>query len=203
MSDLPIAPLSPDEVEALEHLRRKSEALLRERKKHFGVPDIEFEPAAGDVILYRLPAPELKTEGGLFLPGAEMNNHAKFDEQAQARGEDRYVHEDAVVNNGMLLAAGLDALDWLLAHGIFVGDFVSFGRFAGHEQSLKSFATFSKSIKPEDLVDILQTHARDIRGSFDLHARLHTEPVLERRLVVDSKGLWMHALKPIVRSKRK
>lgn len=193
------APFTPEEITAIEELKRKAAVRLRERREYFRVPEIEFMPSAGDVILFRLPAPERKTDGGIFLPDHEINNIASMDEQSMRAGVDKYVANQNVVNNGLVLCAGPEADDWLLSEGIFYGDIVKFGKYAGQEQRGDMY-TLSNAVSLEDMKDILNTHYRDIRGSFDLWHRVMTEPVLEKRLVVDQSGNWSHVYKPIVRN---
>jgi co-chaperonin GroES (HSP10) len=192
MSD---APYTPEEIKAIEDIKRKAATTLRERRKFFGVPEVEFVPADGDVILFRLPHVERKTETGIVLADFELNNLKNMNESQL----DQMVSHQIVVNNGLVLSAGPSADDWLLSQGIFYGDIVKFGRFAGQEQRGDMY-TLSNSVDQSTMKDILDVNFRDIRGSFDLYSRLYVDPVIEKRMVVDPAGNWMHVYKPIVRS---
>ena len=193
MPEFPLPQLSEDEFAALQQVLADAAQVLEVRRADFGLPDIEFAPADGDVILFRLPAVERTTEGGLYLPSHQMTNVA-FEGEAE-----RIQALDLVVNNGLLLAAGLTAKDWLLAHGIFLGDIVKFGKYAGHEQRGDMYS-LRADVTQASMKDVMSTSFRDIRGSFDLHSRLRNQPpLLEEQLVLDRQRQPMHVYKPVVR----
>ncbi len=87
---------------------------LEERQKQYGIPPIPYLPAGKVVLVYRLPS-ETRTAGGLFIA-----------ETAQEP-----------VSQGVLLSAGLEALDVLKDHLIEIGDVVWFGKFEGWETEVQ------------------------------------------------------------------
>lgn len=126
-------------------------SLLDKRRKELGIPEIPYLPIAKNVLIYRLPEEE-RTAGGLYVPESNREPHSK----------------------GVLLAAGLGALDILYAHLVEIGDVVWFGRFAGWEKEVERGAT-------EKGAKILQAKVEDVLGSVDAIARAR-----EYRIVLDA-----------------
>lgn len=87
---------------------------LEERMKQYGIPPIPGLPMGKTILVFRIPPVE-KTAGGLYIPETHQ-------------GEQEI---------GVLLAAGLGALDVLKAALIEVGDIIWFGRFAGTNRTVK------------------------------------------------------------------
>ena len=87
---------------------------LAERRKQYDIPELPYLPAGKVVLVFRLPN-ETKTAGGLFI--AETAQDPK--------------------TMGVLVGAGLEALDILRDHLIEIGDIVWFGKFEGWEHEVK------------------------------------------------------------------
>jgi len=88
-------------------------SLLDEKRKMYGIPAAPYAPKGKVCLVYRLP-PETRTAGGLYI--------------AEAHQEPKPV--------GILIAAGLAALDEMKDHLVELGDEVYFGRFAGYDQEI-------------------------------------------------------------------
>lgn len=84
---------------------------LAERIKQYEIPAIPGQPIGDICLVYRIPSVE-KTAGGLYIPETTQD----------------------VEERGVLLAAGLTALDKLVDHGVEIGDIVEFARYAGKER---------------------------------------------------------------------
>lgn len=85
---------------------------LDERRKKYSIPAAPYGCFGDDVIVYRLPYEE-RLASGLYLPQGD-----------EAEPESR----------GVLVAAGLGALDVLADHLGEIGDVVWFGTFDGEEK---------------------------------------------------------------------
>lgn len=108
------------------------------RKRYPGMPaSLEYLPKGKRVIIYRLDGEE-KTAGGLYVP----------EEHREVR------------SRGVLMAAGLAAMDELHDALIEIGDEVCIGRFAGDDRELKRREGSAR-------VTILECFAEDIAGSVD------------------------------------
>lgn len=116
---------------------------LAARIEEFDIPPIPYLPLGKNVILFRMPA-ETTTAGGLIIPETEW----------QPKPE------------GVLLAAGLNALDILRDNLIELGDVVWFGRFAGWDKEVKRDpANKGKAV--------VQMKVEDILGSVDAVSRVY------------------------------
>lgn len=115
---------------------------LDDRIKEHGIPKIPYYPSSKTVLVYRLP-PEEKSAGGIIF--------------AQTDQDTRY--------HGVLLAAGLGALDHMADHLIEIGDIVWFGRYAGSDAKTERQATERSSV-------ICQMKVEDILGSEDAIERV-------------------------------
>lgn len=105
---------------------------------------LPFTPVYKRVVVEPLK-PEETTLGGIIIP-----------EVAQQRA-----------NRGLLLGAGLGALDILASHGINLGDVVLFGKYAGvWEEWRQPGATSSRDVRK-----LLVIQADDILGSEGLAKR--------------------------------
>lgn len=93
-------------------LFREAHARLEKRVKELEAPEFNWAPAQDLCNVYRLPEREV-TKGGIVIP-----------EQSRMP-----------MSFGLLLSAGLEAMDIIHSHGIFVGDIVSFSKYAGEEAS--------------------------------------------------------------------
>lgn len=87
---------------------------LEERMKEYGIPPIPGLPMGKTILLFRIP-PQDRTAGGLYIPETDQ-------------GEQEI---------GVLLAAGLGALDILKAALIEIGDIIWFGRYAGTNRTVR------------------------------------------------------------------
>ena len=91
-----------------------STELLAERRRTYDIPELPYLPCGKVVLVFRLPN-ETRTSGGLFL--AETAQEPK--------------------TMGVLVGAGLEAMDILKDHLIEIGDIVWFGKFEGWEHEVK------------------------------------------------------------------
>ena len=115
---------------------------LAERRKLYGIPELPYLPANKVVLVFRIPDEE-KTAGGLYVP--ETNREPK--------------------PMGVLVGAGLAALDIMKDHLIEVGDIVWFGKFAGWEHEVQRIAEGKGE-------QILQLKVDELLGSVDALERL-------------------------------
>ena len=90
-------------------------SLAEKRKQYPEMPRLEYLPAWSNVIVYQLDA-EQKTAGGLHIPDTAKT----------------------VQSRGILMAAGLAAMDKLADALIEIGDEVFLGRFAGDNRETKT-----------------------------------------------------------------
>ena len=110
---------------------------LAERIKKYGIPAIPYLPKGKNVLVFRLPSEEV-TAGGIIL--AEDAKEPK--------------------TYGVLVKAGLAALDEMRDHLIELGDIVWFGRFAGWEKEVQRDPMGKGK-------SIMQMKIEDINGSVD------------------------------------
>ncbi len=89
--------------------------LLKQRIKEFDIPAAAMSryPLWDKVIVWQLDLKEEKTSGGLYIPE---------------------VAKERVSHRGVLLSAGLAALDRLYSYGVEPGHIVFFGRYAGQDE---------------------------------------------------------------------
>lgn len=116
---------------------------LRERRKEYSIPGLPYLPKGKCVLIYRLPS-ETRTAGGLIIP--EDAEEAK--------------------PMGVLLAAGLGAMDELRDALIEIGDIVWFARYAGWEKEVER-DPMNKGRH------ILQADSKEILGSVDALDRVY------------------------------
>lgn len=115
---------------------------LEYRRKQYDIPETPYLPIGKNVLVFRLPM-EQKTAGGLFI--AESAQQAK--------------------RQGVLVAAGLRALEIFSDHLVALGDVVYFGRYAGDEDEFKR--------DPEGKGKrIIEMKCEDINGSVDALERV-------------------------------
>jgi len=135
--------------------------------------EIPYAPGFDTVLVVRLPPPPVvKMIGALHIP-------EKFQEDPEPKSE------------GVLIAAGLKALDTLRDHGYLLGDRVQIGRFAGWEKA------FGADVKEHErqVRKILQMTAGDLLGSFDLKERLYgKKPTME---IVYDETVGEHSIRPV------
>lgn len=110
---------------------------LDERTKLYDIPEIPYLPIHKDVLVFRMPDQE-KTAGGLFIP----------QENAEPK------------SYGVLVAAGLGALDVMYANLIEIGDVVWFGDYEGNEKKVADEVGAPGK-------KLLQMKIEGIRGSVD------------------------------------
>jgi chaperonin GroES len=110
---------------------------LDERIKQYDIPEIPYLPIHKDVLVFRMPDEE-KTKGGLFVP--KTTSEPK--------------------SYGVIVAAGLGALDVMYSNLIELGDIVWFGTFEGEEKEIsREVGSGGKKL--------LQMKIEGIRGSVD------------------------------------
>jgi len=199
MSDdaiLPVLAYSHDELMAWEDLDKAAEAQLEKRMGEWRVPILPYEPADDTLLVFRLPAEEKKTDAGIILPDHQIEVEEQFDRRGELhRIETKHT---IVLNVGLIISAGNAARDWMRSHGFVLGDLVKFSRYSGEEENAR---WFGPSL-PESAKDMLQLDVREIKGSFDLWARLHgPSPSLKRVFAVDRDGNGIHVFKPILKER--
>lgn len=96
---------------------------LEERRRHYDIPETPYLPMGKVILVYRLPSEEV-TKSGLVIPQVWTE---KTDDGATISGQ------KSPEPKGVLVAAGLQALDVMRDHLIEIGDIVYFGRFEGWE----------------------------------------------------------------------
>jgi len=137
---------------------------LEQRIKQYDIPEIPYLPMHKDVLVFRMPDEE-KTAGGLFIP----------QENAEPK------------SYGVIVAAGLGAMDTMYSHLVELGDVVWFGTYEGEEKTVASEVGAPGK-------KLLQMKIEGIRGSVD---------AVERRkdfdIVMGDDGKHMYQL----RKKRK
>lgn len=181
---------------------RTAHEKLVARLAHHSIEHDVYYPLDDIVVVYRLPTNQdmTKTPGGLWIPDI-----------AQDRAQPYSV--------GLLLYAGVAALDDLADSGCVPGDYVKFGRFAGDEEAVQRVNDamekgVAMSRKPEDvrLVEekalalkdaelkkqkLLELQAKDLHCSIDLMDRLYGEkPTMEVVRAIEG-GLLKHVIRPI------
>lgn len=110
---------------------------LEERTRIYGIPEIPYLPMGKNVLVFRLPN-ETVSAGGIFL--------------AESAQEPKPM--------GVLVAAGISALEIFGDHLVEIGDIVWFARFAGYEKEIQR--------DPEGKgKQILQCKVDEILGSVD------------------------------------
>lgn len=131
-------------------LQADAKKRLAARLKEHKVDAPPSPPSFDNIIVLRLPVVEEKTESGL-IKSAVVGAGGW---EAEPKSE------------GILCAAGLQALDTFRDHGILVGDHVEIGRFAGWEREAKLDA------KGNNTARMILMLAADVKRSFDLGTRL-------------------------------
>jgi chaperonin GroES len=121
---------------------------LNERRTAYSIPDLPYLPMGKVVLVFRMPSAE-KSAGGIYIPETDR--------------EPKPI--------GVLLAAGLQALDVLRDHLVEIGDIVWFGKFAGWEHEVKRIAEGKGE-------QVLQLKVDDILGSVDALERMGSSHAL-------------------------
>ncbi len=142
--------------------------LLKKRIKEFSIPPIDAHPLWDNVTVWRIPVEEKRSAGGLHIPDV-----------AQGR----------ITHRGVLVAAGLAAMDRLYAYGVEVGHIVTFGRYAGTDRTIEE----RQAGEVKD-VSILTLKVSELNESEDLGAlleagRLTIECEDGRHVVNDDDGV--------------
>jgi len=141
---------SSAEQAAWERICAKGRERLKARLAEHKVSVVPLPPSFDNILVLRLPLKEKVTAGGIILNAT--SKHGEW--QAEPESE------------GILVGAGLQALDYLRAHGIVVGDHVEIGRFAGWEREAKLIADGKNTAR------VLYMKSADILRSFDFGERL-------------------------------
>jgi len=138
---------------------------LVERRKLYGIPELPYLPANKVVLVFRIPNEKL-TAGGLVIP--QVWTEKTTDGMGNIRETVGAAMPDA---RGVLVSAGLKALDVMKDHLIEIGDIVWFGQFAGWEEE------FARD--PENTgKKILQLKVDELLGSVDALERVGTTHTL-------------------------
>lgn len=111
---------------------------LDEKRKKYDIPQIPYLPIGKNVLIWRIEAEE-KTPGGLHIPDTSKE----------------------VKSRGVLLAAGLAAMDIFADNLVEVGDEVCFAHYAGRDRETGERIAGATSKK------ILECKAEDVLGSVD------------------------------------
>lgn len=144
--------------------------LLEERRLEYGIPDGAFKMQAvyNRILLWQIPDDDSETYKGTSII---------MTSRAQERERD-------IAPRGIIISAGLSALDYLRSNGMDLGHIVSFVRLSPYEWRCDIVST---GIPQE--CKILQ--AGDIIGSEDLAANLRSGKTVLK--TVQSNGLDIHA----------
>jgi len=116
---------------------------LEERMKEYSIPDYPAAPMGKNVVIWRI-RPEEKTAGGIFIPEAHKG----------------------VKSRGILLDAGLAAMDVLADNLIEIGDEVYFGQWAGRDRAIEENRQAAKVADA-----LLECKVEDITASVDAKER--------------------------------
>ncbi len=173
---------------------------LKQRIAEMDIPHPSRLPLQDVVVAYRI---ENEYQGKMVIPDEFKGRH------------------DAPYSVGVLLMAGAEAMDVLESHGVLPGDFITFGRFAGDEEtdariqeavrprsaenpngssSPIEAANRSREIREESLSKkkLLKLKVADVQESVDGFDRLHgPNPTMEMVRLVDAKGNPIHVLMPL------
>lgn len=120
----------------------KTVEAIQEAYPGYTIPELPFQPVFSSIVVWRIPTQE-KTAGGLYVPDTAKEPRSR----------------------GILLAAGLKALDELVDHGVELGDVVVFAKYAGSDTSVKE----NEGARPDEIV-ILKSG--DVLASEGLRKRL-------------------------------
>lgn len=140
--------------------------LLDDRLKEFNLPAPPYEPFGDTVLVY--PMPEEKATRETYIPGGVLVKPERTQER-EMRASPR----------GLLVAAGLRAMDYLRGYYIELGHIVWLARLSAwrHEVERRSDG---------EPIDMFFMNAGDVKGSEDV-ARMRREGTL--RLVVGEDGM--------------
>jgi len=111
---------------------------LTEKRQKYDIPAIPYAPIGKNVLIWRIEGDE-KTAGGIVIP--ETNREVK--------------------SRGVLLAAGLAAMDIFADNLVEIGDEVCFAHYAGRDRETGERIAGSTSKR------ILECKAEDVLGSVD------------------------------------
>jgi hypothetical protein len=140
--------------------------LLDERLKEHDLPPPPYEPFGETVLVYPLPEDKAKRE--TFIPGGVL-----------VKAESMKSREEKESPRGILVGAGLRAMDYLRGYHIELGHIVWIARLSPwrHVVEVRSDGT---------PLDMFFMNASDIKGSEDV-ARMRRDGTL--RLTVDAEGV--------------
>lgn len=126
---------------------RARKRLADMRKKH-EIPELPFSPTFDRVIAYRLDQHKEQKVGSIIVPDVHKQASPEF----------------------VLVAAGMQAMDYFVAHGIEIGDVVWLARFSGWEPEVLR-------LPGERAKSMIYVLAQDCVGSKDLLGRLESGEV--------------------------
>jgi len=156
------------------------------------------------------------------FPSQDIVIVARFEyDYARATGSKLHLPQTAMspespYSVGLLIFAGMEASDVLESHGTFVGDYVTFARFAGEEYVVEriqeAIATTKKvgrlaatgearAIRDEAMSKqkLLKLKAPELHESVDLLERLcGATPTMRHVRTVTAAGDPLHVIKPIL-----
>ncbi len=182
---LPTVAFTPAERAAWDALCVQAEKTLKARCAEYNIPELRYQPADDLMLVFRLPAKEMVTAGGLFVP-----DHGTYKDE---RGQSERVN--TLLDEGVLLKAGCAARDYMRSHGILIGDIVNWGKFAGDESSSHRFQAGGVHAITA-IVDWLKVPCREIHGCYDLDDRLAAK-TMRIVYVEDAGGNGIHIVKPV------
>lgn len=198
---LPAAIFSPAEHAAWFELEKQALATLEARMGKYRIPVLPYEPSDDGMLVYRLEAEERKTDAGIYLPDRGMQKEELKDRWGNTIEERHEFEKPRVINVGVLINAGLTALDWMRSHGVLMGDLIKFSKYGGQEESAHWFGAGTHL--PTSVADMLELNVKEVRGSFDQWLRIQgPKPTMKKVFAVDDSGQGIYVLKPIVKEKK-
>lgn len=181
-----------EELEAYDQLEVEARQRYFERASRHKIPEIALEPTGGEVLVCRIEAEERKTASGIVVP--RFVGVSDRDEGGLGKNVSM---EQVILNIGVLMRGGLEAMDWMRTNGYFVGDYVVFARYAGEENKTHFMDPDSPEAPAAD--NVLRLHVRNLGGSIDLGKRLRGPNPVMKHVFLPNVGKGEYFIKPIVR----
>ena len=173
-------------------LYQDAHATLSQRAEALGIPEPDRHPIQDLVVVYRIPN---EYRGTIAIPDEFKGRH------------------DSPYSIGVFMFAGPEAMDVLASHGVLPGDYVTFARFAGEEETtarIKEAVSQARShleagaivrdtrAAEESKKKLLKLQVPFIHESVDLYDRLNgPRPTMELVRSVDKGGNAIHLIQPI------
>lgn len=173
-------------------LYQDAHATLVKRAADLGIPEPDRQPIQDMVVVYRIPN---EYRGTIEIPDEFKGRH------------------DSPYSIGVFMFAGPEAMDVLESHGVLPGDYVTFARFAGEEETtarikdavrgarseLEAGAIIRDTRAAEEAKKkLLKLQVPFIHESVDLYDRLNgPRPTMELVRSVDKAGNATHLIQPV------